>query len=505
MRKRWNSYHSKHMDDRGAAMITVILTILIIMIMASSLLTMASMNYRMRMNNYKSKQNTYKTELALEKIRVDLRNDVQAAVQGSADKALTAYQYLMNSNNFNKYFTSYNAAATDGGGRVTINASTANLSYEATKVKLENVDIVYTENGMKTHLTTDIIMDFPKVQKKAKLMDYSFIAMNGLDFVGGNVKTVTIHGNVYCKSQNSMNPALEITYKTHGATIVMTGNTITIDGDVFIGKQCSLSFTNISGGDSTVIINGKVTLENSSSSFTISPSVKRLYIKDGITANGGSVLPENWSTLNDPTLKNKIEHLEMTDVLASHKQVNGRIGGEEMIFSDFGYDNAKPHGQQDPTKWIDPNHIMNGINLQGDESTQLFSRTSQGIPINSNLAWSHGKSLIGILIDPSHTNDMSFQVANTYVGMFITDSSIVFSANNDNYEVMPYTQAHNMEDCMERWVDIGRVNGKLVSVQLKALFADDLVQKLGAVSSTGSSGGSQTNAVWVTFSNWSME
>ena len=85
MRKILNSYHSKNRDDRGAAMITVILTILIIMIMASSLLTMASMNYRMRLNNYKSKQNSYKTELALEKIRVDLRNEVQAAVQGSTD------------------------------------------------------------------------------------------------------------------------------------------------------------------------------------------------------------------------------------------------------------------------------------------------------------------------------------------------------------------------------------------------------------------------------------
>ena len=505
MRTRWNSYHSKHMDDRGAAMITVILTILIIMIMASSLLTMASMNYRMRMNNYKSKQNTYKTELALEKIRVDLRNDVQAAVQGSADKALTAYQYLMNSNNFNKYFTSYNAAANDGGGRVTINASTANLSYDATKVKLENVDIVYTENGMKTHLTTDIVMDFPKVQKKAKLMDYSFIAMNGMNFSGSNVKKVTIHGNVYAKSDSSFNPAISITC-TKNAEIIFTGNTITIDGDVYIGKGNTLSFSDTSGGNATVIINGKVTLQDSSAILKIAPSVTNLYIKDGIVKNGGSVIPSDWESRNNASLANKVNHLVMDDVLAGDKRIVARVGDQETTFEHFGYTYARDHGQQNAQYWIDPNQVMNGQGLEGENTTILFSRTNQTIPINNN--WSYtdsGKSLVGILINPSKNTTMSFQVAGQYAGMFVSDSSVTFSENNSEYEVMPYTMAHNLEDAMDKWIRIGQINNKPVYVQLEALFAEDLVTKLGAGSSSGGSGGTQTNAVWVTFSNWSME
>ena len=493
------------MDDRGAAMITVILTILIIMIMASSLLTMASMNYKMRLNNYKSKQNTYKTELALEKIRVDLRNEVQAAVQGSTDKALTAYQYLMNSNNFNKFFTSYNAAAADGGGRVTINASSANLSYDSTKVKLENVDIVYTENGMKTHLTTDIIMDFPKVQKKAKLMDYSFIAMNGMDFSGSNVRKVTVHGNVYAKAGNSFDPAVSITC-TKNAEIIFTGNTITIDGDVYIGKGNTLSFSDTSGGNATVIINGKVTLQDSSSILKIAPSVTNLYIKDGIVKNGGSVIPSDWESKNNSSLASKVNHLTMDDVLAGDRRVTGRIGDEETIFEHFGYVYAKNHGQQNAQNWIDPNTVMNGKGLEGESTTILFSRTNQTIPINNN--WSYtdsGASLVGILINPSKDTTMTFQVAGQYAGMFVSDSSVTFSANNSEYEVMPYTMAHNMEDAMDKWIHIGYVNNKPIYVQLEALFSEELVTKLGAGSSTSSSSGTQTNAVWVTFSNWSME
>lgn len=505
MRKILNSYHSKNRDDRGAAMITVILTILIIMIMASSLLTMASMNYRMRLNNYKSKQNSYKTELALEKIRVDLRNEVQAAVQGSTDKALTAYQYLMNTNNFNKFFSSYNAAAADGGGRVTINAASANLSYDSTKVKLENVDIVYTEQGMKTHLTTDIIMDFPKVQKKAKLMDYSFIAMNGMNFSGSNVKKVTIHGNVYAKAENSFTPAINITC-TKNAEIIFTGNTITIDGDVYIGKGNTLSFADTSGGSATVIINGKVTLQDSTSILKISPSVKNLYIKDGITKNGGSVIPSDWESRNNASLANKVNHLQMEEVLAADKQVTARVGDQQMTFDHFGYKYAKDHGQQDASHWIDPNTVMNGQGLEGENTTILFSRTNQTIPINNDWSYTQsGKSLVGILINPNKTTEMSFQVAGQYAGMFVSDSSVKFSENNDTYEIMPYTMAHNMEDAMDKWIKIGRLNNKDVYVQLSALFADDLVTKLGAGSSTGGSEGSQTNAVWVTFSNWSME
>ena len=505
MRTRWNAYHSKHMDDRGAAMITVILTILIIMIMASSLLTMASMNYRMRLNNYKSKQNSYKTELALEKIRVDLRNEVQAAVQGSTDKALTAYQYLMNTNNFNKFFTSYNAAAADGGGRVTINASTSNLSYDSTKVKLENVDIVYTEDGMKTHLTTDIVMDFPKVQKKAKLMDYSFIAMNGMDFSGSNVRKVTIHGNVYAKSASSLKPAISITCDKN-AEIIFTGNTITIDGDVYVGKGNTLSFSDTSGGNATVIINGKVTLQDSTAILKIAPSVTNLYIKDGITKNGGSVIPSDWESKNNTSLANKVQHLVMDDVLAGDKQVQGRIGNQEMTFQHVGYTYAKNHGEQDARNWLDPNKVMNGIGLVDENSTILFSRTNQTIPINNDWSYtSSGKSLVGILINPSKDTTMTFQVAGQYAGMFVSDSSVTFSANNSEYEVMPYTMAHNLEDAIDKWVYIGDYRNQPVYVQLNALFADDLVTKLGAGTSTGGSGGSQTNAVWVTFSNWNME
>ena len=100
---------------------------------------------------------------------------------------------------------------------------------------------------------------------------------------------------------------------------------------------------------------------------------------------------------------------------------------------------------------------------------------------------------------------MTFQVAGQYAGMFVSDSSVTFSANNSEYEVMPYTMAHNLEDAIDKWVYIGDYRNQPVYVQLNALFADDLVTKLGAGTSTGGSGGSQTNAVWVTFSNWNME
>lgn len=76
----------KKMNDRGSALLTVILVVGFLTILATTLLYVSGMNFQTKQADYQNKKNFYSGEVALEQIRADLMADAsEAAVEAYND------------------------------------------------------------------------------------------------------------------------------------------------------------------------------------------------------------------------------------------------------------------------------------------------------------------------------------------------------------------------------------------------------------------------------------
>lgn len=78
----------ERLDDRGAALVTVIIVVGLLSILATTFLYLSGMNFFMKKTDQKTKESFYEAETALEEIRAEL-------MELSADAAGKAYQRLL--------------------------------------------------------------------------------------------------------------------------------------------------------------------------------------------------------------------------------------------------------------------------------------------------------------------------------------------------------------------------------------------------------------------------
>lgn len=78
----------ERLDDRGAALVTVIIVVGLLSILATTFLYLSGMNFFMKKTDQKTKESFYEAETALEEIRAEL-------MELSADAAGKAYQRLI--------------------------------------------------------------------------------------------------------------------------------------------------------------------------------------------------------------------------------------------------------------------------------------------------------------------------------------------------------------------------------------------------------------------------
>lgn len=78
----------KKLDDRGAAIVTVIVVVAFISILATMLLYMAGINYEMKIQDYATKCSFYDTEIFMEEVKSQMALDASVAF----DKAINKVQ-----------------------------------------------------------------------------------------------------------------------------------------------------------------------------------------------------------------------------------------------------------------------------------------------------------------------------------------------------------------------------------------------------------------------------
>ncbi len=325
-RKKTEKGRKSVANDRGAALVSVLIAITFIAIIATSLLYMVYMNYLTKVMRYGSTDNFYTAEFALDDLSSELQ---QIAVDkgksgGNIDDAIKEIRSKVGAgpaagkSNYNpdKVAEYIKVAKNDANIVVTTSYPSGTKNYEdtATQVKLKGVVITATdEKGYVSTITSDIIIKFsPEGKGDLDVCDFSIITdkpvyIGGGDFImtgcaytqkyreGGTDKAYTLDGKTI--------PAGDCLYINGGASVHILSERAIFNGNVEV---------NCSGGDSVVEILGDVYIMgdlklHSGSKLVVTGSLKLTghitgsgydkvvkdsdSIEEGWTYPGGSICP----------------------------------------------------------------------------------------------------------------------------------------------------------------------------------------------------------------------
>lgn len=84
----------KKMNDKGSAIVVVIIAMAFIGILASVLMYMSLLNYQMKVNNLKAKDNFYSAETVLDQIRLGMQEEVSDSLKEAYQKVLVNYETI---------------------------------------------------------------------------------------------------------------------------------------------------------------------------------------------------------------------------------------------------------------------------------------------------------------------------------------------------------------------------------------------------------------------------
>lgn len=194
--------------NKGAALITVLITVSFIGILATSLMFMAYMNYQTKTVRYKSTDNFYTDELALDEIAVTLQ---QAAADGSSlagartnIMAKTGIGVWSNSGTgtYDPAVIEATCVARTTSSDVVISVESDNpvVEFNSKNFTLKNLKVIAERpsDGYRTQITTDLSVYFLNGgDSDMKVNDFSVITDNWIDVPNGSR---IYEGNLYVEN-----------------------------------------------------------------------------------------------------------------------------------------------------------------------------------------------------------------------------------------------------------------------------------------------------------------
>ena len=181
------------LDNKGAALLTVIVVVAFITILATTMLYITSMNVQMKQTDYQNKQSFYKAEEALDALKAELATEMSVALEYAYQEVMIQYANLgaderqacfrdaflskLNEN----WSSQVNAAGCDMTVALQnrmphyqknfvlpdVSDGEASPSYGIDTPKarfvLQNVRVRYAEDGYSSFICTDIALCVPKL------------------------------------------------------------------------------------------------------------------------------------------------------------------------------------------------------------------------------------------------------------------------------------------------------------------------------------------------------
>ncbi|MGI5979332.1 MAG: hypothetical protein ACOX66_07535 [Oscillospiraceae bacterium] len=256
-------------DDRGAAMLTVVIAMLFIVVLAVTLLSTSYMGYSVALSHKHDKSTFYSAETEMDLLRAGIHNSVSSAISTaytdtlkgpdqtqaaftanflaalkedtaaflSYDSARDTYTY--DPSKMTAYLTGQNTA-NNIPGSVTVSsvkadgtAGNCQVVYTADEsLVLKGIRVTYIENGYASSITSDIVIRFPSYNGTAALpyniSSYAIVADTALNCSTDNT---TITGSVYAGAVNC-----------GSGKLTFTDGSLFSRGDVTLSGNGSLAF-----------------------------------------------------------------------------------------------------------------------------------------------------------------------------------------------------------------------------------------------------------------------
>ncbi len=206
--KLFQIFKRKKENNKGVAMVTVLITITFLGILATSLMYMAYMNYLTKVVRQKSTDNFYTDEMALDEIAVTLQQMATDASTSSIDASINKIKLatgITGSTYDPSKLADLCVRTKSEGCTVTVTSDTKKVSvakkgiiYHDVKITTDSVDGDFTNT-----ITTDICLNFiTKPQGNLSINEFSIISDDYLDVWSGSQ---VFEGNLYLENKNVIN------------------------------------------------------------------------------------------------------------------------------------------------------------------------------------------------------------------------------------------------------------------------------------------------------------
>lgn len=266
-------------DNRGSAIVIVIIAMALIGIMATTILWAAYLNYRIKINDLKVKNSFYSAETVVEQIQAGVKLKVSEAVGEAYQEVVSNWDALGTDANRESYFlTAYIAAVeskfitpacpagrydkdklkafvdsewwdesdpNDDGYIVNDPWDTAIPEFKAANsvngygtMSLKNICVEYYDaNDYLSIINTDIAIDVPKLRFTQagtidRLYPYVLIGDEGIEM---DANTVAVKGSIYGGVNNDRKGGIQIARDSHvtieDASYVISGGDIVVGND----------------------------------------------------------------------------------------------------------------------------------------------------------------------------------------------------------------------------------------------------------------------------------
>lgn len=315
-------------DDRGSAIVIVIIAMAMIGILASTLLWMSYMNYMIKAGDIRNKNSFYSAEEVVEQIMSGLRQDAAEAVGTAYREVLANWDNLETESNRSHVFTtayldalvnkfkngsdlthydrSKLALYVDGYVDETTGFTSPDVDFGAWKwgnavtdskgdsfmevvnnnsVILKNIYVSCTgSDGRLSVVKTDICLDVPKLVFENggsidALYQYTLIGNAGVDVkVEGAVKT---EGSIYAGTDVDGKGGFQVGEETAATSLTMEGALRLISkGDISVAPSSKLLVRDVPGQDNRVYAKN-ITVKSATASLD-----SKVYVANDLTLDG---------------------------------------------------------------------------------------------------------------------------------------------------------------------------------------------------------------------------
>lgn len=304
-------------DNRGAALVTAVITIMFIAILGTTLLSVSYSNLIMKKNNTRAKDNLYTAEMAM--------GELQSVLRSQSDKTAVV-NLLHDTSKVNTTTKTFNASqfypmafgeANSADDSITVTYGA--ISETPDSIVISDVTASSIVDGFESKVTTDIVITYSSGGRyNLDINDFSILSDQDFSLYDPSQPRATnghIYGYLYCGKQSGSSAAMTI---GDTSTINIISEAAIINGDLVVRDNATL---HILGG--TCIVTGNIKVEGNATLIVSSDckvsgtATGRIIGRNNITTNTGININ---SALNNGTVtKGLFRDVEITDASGGNR------------------------------------------------------------------------------------------------------------------------------------------------------------------------------------------